>query len=259
MTKGVRAPAGLALDLRTRCRAMALVAPVDAVFSHYTAAQLHGLPTPEELLLHMSIEQRDQPRVEPRLNGLVVHRLKTVDRVQIIDGLRVASPGRTFLDLAAFVDLPDLVSYGDAAERRYGAVDEMAAVVADGGGRRGVRLARLALSLLDPRAGSPMESRLRVVLVMAGLPRPSVQFEILDDDGRVLRHIDLAYPRWRIAIEYEGGHHLNSREQWNKDIYRYEELDADGWTIIRVTAEDLLRRPEAVVARVRTALARAGA
>jgi hypothetical protein len=257
VTKGVRIPVGAALDLRTRCRAARLVAPVDAVFSHYTAAQLHNLPVPEELLLHMSIEQDELPRVEPRVKGLIVHRLKSVDRWEVAGGLRVATPAATFLDLAAFVDLPDLVAFGDAAGRRAGSVKEIEEVVAEGRGRRGIRLARQALKLLDIRAESAMESRLRVVLILAGLPWPAVQFEILDDGGLLLRRIDLAYPDLLIAIEYEGGHHLSSRDQWNKDIYRYEQMEADGWTVIRVTAEELLRRPEAVVARVCAAMARA--
>lgn len=259
MLKGVRAPVATALDLRARCRAAVMAAPVDAVFTHYTAAQLHGLPVPDELLLHMSIEQDELPRVEPRVKGLVVHRLKKVDRFEVVGGLRIASPARTFLDLAAFLDLPDLVAYGDAAARRAGVLVDIAEVVASGGGRRGIRLARQALALLDPRAESPMESRLRVVMILAGLPWPSVQFEILDDEGRVIRHIDLAYPEWLIAIEYEGSHHLSSRDQWNRDIHRYEQMEAEGWTIIRVTAEELLRRPEAVVARVAAAIARASA
>ncbi len=225
------------------------------VFSHFTAGRLHDLPVPDEALLHISIEGD----VEPRMEGLVAHRPKTVERYGLVDGLWVTSPARTYLDLAAHLDLPGLVAFGDAAWRRTGTVEDIRAVVAAGGGRRGIRLARTALKLLDPRAESAMESRLRVLLILAGLPRPTVQLQFFDEFGREVARVDLAFPEWLVAVEYEGGHHLTSREQWNKDIVRYEYIAGRRWTIIRVTAEDFYRRPEEVVARVRAAIARADA
>ncbi|MBG0563224.1 hypothetical protein [Actinoplanes aureus] len=52
-----------------------------------------------------------------------------------------------------------------------------------------------------------MESRLRLLLVDAGVPPPVPQFEVRDEDGRLIGRVDLAWPARRVAHEYEGDHH----------------------------------------------------
>jgi hypothetical protein len=59
-----------------------------------------------------------------------------------------------------------------------------------------------------------MESRLRMLLVLAGLPEPTVNHIVRDDRGNWVRRFDLAYPDLRIAIEYDGRHHIERQEQW---------------------------------------------
>jgi hypothetical protein len=49
-----------------------------------------------------------------------------------------------------------------------------------------------AVDLADARAGSPMESRLRLVLVLRGLPRPEARYAVLDDRRRRAVWLDLA-------------------------------------------------------------------
>ena len=50
----------------------------------------------------------------------------------------------------------------------------------------GVARARLctALAHVNPYAGSPMETRLRMIIVQAGLPTPEVQWVVQDVEGR---------------------------------------------------------------------------
>src|SRR5260370_17581920 len=55
---------------------------------------------------------------------------------------------------------------------------ELASHVATHPGEKGIRRLRRALGLADPRSESPMETRLRLELIMARLPRPSVQSEL---------------------------------------------------------------------------------
>jgi hypothetical protein len=45
---------------------------------------------------------------------------------------------------------------------------------------------RRAIELAEPATQSPMETRLRLLLVMAGLPRPQAQVSIHDTYGRFL-------------------------------------------------------------------------
>jgi len=62
------------------------------------------------------------------------------------------------------------------------------------------------------------------------------------------------YPVLRIAIEYDGDHHRTSR-QWRIDRTRRQLLEDAGWIVLEFTADDVLRRPEATVERVRRAIA----
>ena len=122
-------------------------------------------------------------------------------------------------------------------------------------GRRGARRMRAAIALLEPRADSPMETRLRLLLLRAGLGRPVANQDVVVDGGWLARP-DLSYPDLRIAIEYDGDHHRTNRRQWQRDIGRRRVLEDAGWLVIVVTADDVLRRPEQLVERVRCAIAR---
>ena len=68
------------------------------------------------------------------------------------------------------------------------------------------------------------------------------------------RQVDFALPRIRLALEYEGEHHLTDPVQWAKDIARMERLIELGWRVMRVTQSDLFGPPELLVARIRRAI-----
>ena len=121
-------------------------------------------------------------------------------------------------------------------------------------GRRGNRRMRAAIPLLEPHTDSPMETRLRLLIVRAGLPRPVAGHDVVVD-GEWLARPDLSYPGLRIAIEYDGDHHRVSRAQWRRDIGRRRLLEDAGWLLIVLTADDVLRHPELTVDRVRRAIA----
>jgi hypothetical protein len=106
-----------------------------------------------------------------------------------------------------------------------------------------------------------METRTRLMLVDDGLPRPLANHPVLDDLGCWICEPDLQYPPpIRIAIEYEGEHHLRDKDQYRSDIRRDEVLRELGWVVIRLVASDVLGPRRALtVHRVRRALAAAGA
>ena len=113
---------------------------------------------------------------------------------------------------------------------------------------------RAAIALLEPRTDSPMETRLRLLIVRAGLPRPDANRDVVVD-GAWLARPDLSYPALRIAIEYDGDHHRTNARQWQRDIGRRRVLEDAGWLLVVVTADDVLRRPHEIVARIRAAVA----
>ena len=94
-----------------------------------------------------------------------------------------------------------------------------------------------------------METRTRLLLVLAGLPLPLVQFDVYDAAGRFVARVDLAYPQIKLAIEYDGDHH-RERSTFRRDVARLNALRLCGWTVLRFTADDVLRHPAKVVAQV---------
>ena len=96
-----------------------------------------------------------------------------------------------------------------------------------------------------------METRLRWLLIRAGLPRPEVQVSLRDRDQRFLGRADLYYPAARLIIEYDGGNH---RERLVEDDRRQNLLTNAGFRLLRFTAPDIYETPEVLVAQVRNAL-----
>lgn len=120
-------------------------------------------------------------------------------------------------------------------------------------------MARRAAGFVRDRVESPTESRLRMLLVLAGLPEPEVQHVVAGEDGRPRYRLDLAYPAARVGVEYDGRQHAEDATQWRHDLRRREALDDAGWKLLVVTAQDLYRRPDEVLRRVGVALAARGA
>ena len=114
------------------------------------------------------------------------------------------------------------------------------------------------LPLVDGGAESPQETRTRLALIDAGLPRPQTQIGVFDDYGDFVGRIDMGYEDLRIGIEYDGPQHWTDREQRDRDIDRYTALHDLGWTIIRVSSELLRYREGTFVARVVAAMRAAG-
>ena len=193
--------------------------------------------------------------------GLISHRSGSLHRF-VVDGLPVTGAVRAWCDAAATVgtctgepDLADLVATGDALlARRPDLRTDVGNVLTLRPACRGTVAVRTALPLLDGRSESAQESRLRLVLQLAGLAAPAVQHEVRTAHGRFVARVDLAYPSRRVAVEYDGDHHRR-RDQWRHDLARRERLEAEGWRVVVVVAADLLGSPSVVVARVRSALA----
>ncbi|RIV37199.1 endonuclease domain-containing protein [Micromonospora radicis] len=89
-----------------------------------------------------------------------------------------------------------------------------------------------------------------------GLPPPQGQHRRRDTDGRV-RYLDAYWPRWRLHVEVDGGHHMEARH-WAADLHRQNKIWIEGDRILRFTAFDVRHRPAEVATQLRAALKAAG-
>ena len=238
-----QAPRTLALRAYAALRA----APPGSVVSHQTAALLWGGSVPPSAAVHVRIPSGETFRAE----GVRTHHGSIEPEVRWRRGLPLTSPEATFVDLAESLDLVQLVVLGDRLLRRE--VTSPARLLEYASGRAGARaaVARRAAELVRAGVDSPPESRLRMLIVLAGLPEPTVNHVIRDPDtGAWLRRFELAYEELRVAIEYEGRQHRDDDEIWAADIDRREELDRRAWRVVQVISSGLFDNPLRTLQRI---------
>lgn len=281
---GVYTAVSLPDTLRDRCRALSLVLPPDATFSHETALALGGWlsPTPggggyryarepdSTAPIHVTVPAG---RVRPQGRGVIGHRsdLLTGD-VLDVGGIRLTSPWRTWCDLGTSADEVDLVILADALRRRFADGERrLNAQLDQWSGRRGARGLRRALARSRDRVDSPMETRLRLIFEDAGLPEPTVNEWVRDANGDPVHRPDLSWPTWKVAADYDGTHHNDRdsledvrdgrRSNWRQrqDASRHDLLDEVDWALRVFTSFHVLRAPEIGVRRMRDALRLHGA
>jgi very-short-patch-repair endonuclease len=160
---------------------------------------------------------------------------------------------RTVVDLGARNPLTEGVVAADLfLHAGLVTIAELRNYVAAHSRTKGVARLRRVVDLVEPKAESPMETRLRMLLVLAGLPRPEVQVSVHDARGRFVGRPDLLYRLQRLAIEYDGGNH---RERLIHDNRRQNGLVGAGLRLLRFTAADVYGAPDTVALQVRHGLA----
>lgn len=249
-SRGVRLPED-ERSIIAQCAALALVAHSAVVFSGLTAVTIWDGVESRGSDIEVTVGA-DNPLIQRP--HVICRRRHLDDRdVAWAKGLAVTTPQRTFVDVARFLSLPRLVAVGDDFVRRGLCTRaQLEEVVQRMTGQRGVKRARQAIPLIDPRSESPRESIVRILLHERGFPPPTPQVNIFDAEGRFIARGDLVYEKERIVIEYDGEHHL-TRQTQAKDASRRGKLAVNNWLIVTVVAEDV-SRPERLVAKVQAAL-----
>lgn len=249
----VAVPDGRPPDLTLRSLAAYRYVDGTGVLSGYSAAEILGASCgPWDAPAEVTVPHRGQRSPD----GLIVHRARLSPcEITEVQGLKVTSPARTAYDLARRGDLVERVVAVDrlANVHRFDP-DLLLDFVARHRGARGNDLVSCVLAHADRRAGSPMETRLRMLIVQAGLPKPQVQWVVQDERTRTALWLDLAWPDRMIGIEYEGEGHTEP-DRVLRDIGRYTGLVDMGWRIYRYTKREILRRPELIIAQLVRALA----
>jgi hypothetical protein len=264
-------------DDRDACHALLLQAAVaelgpGAVASHASAAVVHGLPTwglPLERA-HVTFDRRTGGRLDDRLH---VHTAPLhPDDVVMVDGLAVTSRARTVVDIARRAQFEPAVAVADAALlaalRPSGlprgalpaatscaaggaAADPSAlraaldAVVRRAKGWPGVPAARQVMAFADGRAESVGESRSRIAIARAGLPRPVLQLPVALVGGTA--YADFGWPEQRTLGEFDGkvkyGRLLKPGQDPGDVVYdeklREDEIRALDWEVVRWRWADL--------------------
>ena len=234
-----------------RARAALALHPPDAFISHTDAAREYGLPVPDTPDTHVTVFHQVDRRRRP---GIRVHVATSPARVVTYRNVRLSHPFRMFLELAGVLSLVDLVVVGDAMVKVFDIaparlVHEMVtstdhhAVAA----RRAARYVRAGVD-------SPMETRLRMLIVLAGFPEPVVNKIIRHGDGEWSIRLDLCYPHLKLIIEYDGWQHRLEQKQWSRDLQRREWLDSQGWRMIVINSDAFYGEPLQTLHRIRAAM-----
>jgi very-short-patch-repair endonuclease len=240
-----------------RTQAALLLHPPHAFASHFSAGRVYGVPLPDHPHEHVTVWL---PEDRVFRVGIFPHATQypTPDDVTEVRGTRVSKPCRMFVELASVLGLVDLVVVGDALIRLGLCTREQLTEYCRASPAQHAGDARRAAAYVRDRVESAMESRLRMLIVLSGLPEPEVNWEVGDDDGVALYRFDLGYVALKLAVEYDGRQHAESSYQWKRDLERREWMDRHGWRVVVVTSDGLFREPLRTILRIREALAERG-
>lgn len=240
-------------DLRLRSHAAYRYVEGRGVLAGWSAAEVLGAACAPRGVAAEVVVPGGVRRPQP---GLLLRRDRLLPaEIVEVDGLRTTSPLRTAYDLARRGNLVSRVVALDALARVGGFhPDEVLDVARRHPRARGNAGVAEAVGLADAGAGSPMETRLRLVIVRSGLPRPRVQVPVQDESARTAFWLDLGYPDQGIGVEYDGLGHTDPTAVV-RDIARHTALLALGWRVYRYTRDDVLHHPARIVDQIRRALA----
>ena len=231
----VHLPRGSEPSLRDRTIGAWLWSRRNGIVTGVAASALHGAEwvdsdVPVELLWNCT-----RPP-----DGIVVRNERVSDdEWTVVGGLPVATPARTAFDLGRYLKRGQAVARLDALMRVAPfSVEDVMVLTKRYKGARGVAKLKGVLPLVDGGAASPQETRLRLLFVDAGLPKPSTQITIHDQCGRYVRTIDLGWEDFMVGAEYDGEQHRTNRAQYVKDQRVWPKLRELGWHVVRAIKED---------------------
>lgn len=239
-------------------RAASLWAPAGAVISGAGAALLHRERwySPEMVLrasdVYCSIARRTPPGVRIRRHVGEFPPGHLVEKA----GILCTSAGRTAVDVGRWEKSDDIaIAKIDAVcNRSRIKVDSLSATVDQMPGLHGVNRIRSLLSWCDERADSPPETRLRLMLIRAGLPVPTPQLVIRNEYGEKIAKADLGYEAQKVAIFYDSEMH-REKSTWEFDAWANAQMAELGWERFRVTAP-MMRSPVTLTRQIGSAVMR---
>lgn len=232
-------------------RAVGLVLRPDQHVSHTSALAVWGAPLPRRAAdepVHVSTAGTG-PLMRRR--GVTGHRRRAPIDTVVRDGVRVSAPAQAWRESVGLLTVHQAVAVADHFVRSGGLLTVGDLIAAIRPGSHGNTAAREVLDLVRVGADSAMETWLRLAVVDAGFPEPQLQVEVYDARGVFLARVDMAWPEWRIALEYDGAHH-RERAAFEHDQRRDNGLAVNDWLVIHATRADA-SRPAVLFERLRQA------
>ena len=234
--RGVYAVGPQPLTLRGRWMAATLACGDNAALSHVSAGALLDIRATSSSLIHVTVAGPSRRR---RRDNLRIHTLRTwhPHDVTDVDGVRVTSPERTLLDLAATLSLTQLRRAYEQAERlRILDHARLAALAARTMGRPGIAVLRRVAGI-DPEPGTRLRSELerafRDLVEASHLPPYLPNTVVAGHD------VDAYWPQARLVVELQSRTWHTDPEVFEADHAKRAELMAAGQTVLALTYEQV--------------------
>ena len=231
----VHVPRGSDPSLRDRTVGAWLWSKRNGVVTGVAASALHGAEwVDDDIAIELLWNNTRPPR------GIIVRNERVSDdELTSIAGIPVTTPARTAFDLGRYLRRGQALARLDALMRAAPfSVEDVMLLTKQYKGARGVAKLKAVLPLVDGGAESPQETRLRLLFIDAGLPKPATQIAIYDEHGRYVRTIDMGWEDFMVGAEYDGDQHRTSRTQYVKDQRVWPKLGQLGWNVVRAIKED---------------------
>jgi hypothetical protein len=252
-------------------RAVLEQSKTELVLSH-----LSGLPDWGAPMWGLDLSTVHVTRVDGRAGrkeaGVQQHRGRLVaGDVVTRNGVQVTSPERTLIELTTVADLEHcLIVWNYFLHDNLTTIEKVnsryRALMTDSADSMehwpDTLTTDLLLRLADGRAETVGESRTLNLCWVQHLPKPVLQLEIHDADGRLLGRVDFAWPEYKVFLEFDGmvkyQRLLREGETASEAVVREKRreeriCERTGWRCIRITWADLAY-PERTAMRIRNIL-----
>jgi len=177
---------------------------------------------------------------QPERRSVIVHRASDFNVWRRSNELTFLNPVDHWAQLRGSQD--ELIEVGDGLVRRQHPLlttRQLRHRLGDLAGAYGIDAVRRAARWVVPGTDSLYETRLRLIIIRAGLPRPAVNLPVFVPSVGRTYHLDLGYEAERIGVEFDGLIHVGNRRQMEIDAVRRRDLQDAGWYLISVTASQL--------------------
>lgn len=249
---GIGVPTAAEITLQDRIMGAWLWSRRRGIISGVAASAIHGAAwVDDDAVVELQFNCTRPPR------GIVA-RNETLfeDEITYLGDLPVTTPARTAFDLGRFQRRWQALARMDALMRANPfSIEDVKLIAKRRPGARGIRQLRELLPLVDPGAMSPQESRLRLLFIDAGFPKPTTQIPVFDENGELVRILDMGWKKFMVGAEYDGELHRTDRASYVKDQRVWPKLARLNWDVVRVIKED---RDADTIARANQALVSRG-